>query len=76
MYKTIPEQEQRYIAKGFAKAKGWTMNQFTNKIMTEDEMKRLAKLEILDELEEMQLIQDHYFVLVACNEKYDPETLY
>merc|ERR1712070_445375 len=46
-YKTIPEQEARYIKKGYAKAKGWTMNEFTDKIMTDDELKRLAKLEIL-----------------------------
>ena len=39
----------------------------------DEEMVRVARLELLDEVEELVLIQDHYFVLVATNGDFEPK---
>ena len=40
---------------------------YDNKI-DEEEKRRVTKLELLDELEEFRLIQEHYFVSCASNQ--------
>eukprot|EP00392_Amoebophrya_sp_AT5.2_P007283 g7297.t1 len=69
-YKTIADQEERYKKLGFAEAKGWTMNEVMKSVFGQDEgaeLKRIGKLEFLDEIEELVLFLDHYFLLVASN---------
>ncbi|CAD7960656.1 unnamed protein product [Amoebophrya sp. A25] len=75
-YKTPADQEARYKALGFAEAKAWTMNEHERRVMTDEELKRIGRLEFLDEVEELRLFQDHYFLLVACNQGYKPEEIY
>ena len=75
-YKTIADQEQRYKNLGWTNAKGWTMNEHEKRVMTDDELRRIGKLEFLDEVEELRLFQDHYFLLVATNAGYNPETVF
>lgn len=75
-YRTIPEQEARYKKLGFDNTCAYTLNEHYDRTTTDAEKERLSKLEILDELEEFQLIQDHYFILVACNQKYDPTVIF
>merc|ERR1712110_1297495 len=71
-YASLEEQENRYKSQGWVGgAKAWTLNEIYGKIISEDEGKRIASLELLDELEEFRLIHDHYLLLVATgNQKY------
>jgi len=68
-YPSRDSQVPRYKSLGWGSVDSWTMNQVFNRWCFADqaEFKRVVRLELLDEVEEFQLIQDHYMVLVATS---------
>lgn len=76
-YATIDDQKKRYVALGWDRTAAYTLNQHYDRTVDDIEAARLAKLELLDEIEEFRLIMDHYFLLVATNgPRYDPKVIF
>ena len=65
-YPTLESQSQRYTSLGFDICNSIDMNHVWD-LVPQDEMHRVVKLEILDELEELTLIQAHYCLTFASN---------
>jgi hypothetical protein len=57
----LPSQEKRYLMHGFTESTSIDLNTVWENIPVE-EQKRVVKLELLDELEELNLIQAHYCI--------------
>ncbi|KAG0006417.1 hypothetical protein BGZ65_008284 [Modicella reniformis] len=63
-YPSLKSQEERFLSRGWLAAKAVSMNTLHN-ALPDDEMKRISNLEIFDEVEEWQLLADHYCVAWA-----------
>jgi len=68
-YPTQESHQQRYKTLGWKSASSLDMNGVYDEKIPLEEKQRITKLELLDELEEFRLIQEHYFVLVASNQE-------
>merc|ERR1712194_865812 len=77
-YSTLEDQVSRYKRLGWhclplkdsSSSTGvscWTLAEHQRRTQTEEETVRIAKLELLDELEELNLLQEHYLMLIACS---------
>lgn len=64
-YPTLEDQRQRYLTRGWQNAFIGDMNEIYNRRLDRTDVMRIQKIEWLDEIEEWQLIQAHYFVLIA-----------
>lgn len=53
-------QRERYLRLGWEKAEALNVLQVYEQWLTDDEKKRVAKVELLDELEEWRLLMQHY----------------
>ncbi|KAG0244104.1 S-adenosyl-L-methionine-dependent methyltransferase [Mortierella sp. GBAus27b] len=71
-YPSLKSQEERFLSRGWLAAKAVTMNVLYN-ILEEDEVKRTSNLEIFDEVEEWQLLADHYCVAWAYHARAHPQ---
>ncbi|KAF9360238.1 hypothetical protein BGX34_007878 [Mortierella sp. NVP85] len=67
-YPSLKSQEERFLARGWLAAKAVNMNTLHNSL-PDDDMKRISSLEIFDEIEEWQLLADHYCVAWAYHAK-------
>ncbi|KAK3818994.1 MAG: S-adenosyl-L-methionine-dependent methyltransferase [Benniella sp.] len=67
-YPSLKSQEERFLARGWLAAKAVNMNTLHSSLQ-DDEMKRISSLEIFDEIEEWQLLADHYCVAWAYHAK-------
>ncbi|KAF9438073.1 hypothetical protein BGZ76_009854 [Entomortierella beljakovae] len=63
-YPTLKSQEERFLSRGWTAAKAVSMNTLLDSL-PDEEMKRISKLEIFDEVEEWQLLAEHYCVAWA-----------
>lgn len=64
-YPTIESQMRRYKDLGWKEVSIMDMNTFYNSLISDDEKKRIKKLECLDEVEEMVMVCSH-FVIGVC----------
>ena len=64
-YPTLASLKARYEALGWTETCVRDMNDVYYNFLHKDEVKRIEKLEIFDELEEWHLIQGHYCITVA-----------
>ncbi|KAF9578598.1 hypothetical protein BGW38_005520 [Lunasporangiospora selenospora] len=69
-YPSLKSQEERFMSRGWISAKAVDMNTLHDSI-SEAEMKRISALEIFDEVEEWQLLAQHYCIAWAYNVKKD-----
>ena len=65
-YPTLDSHHVRYAEAGFSSYSGCTMREFFNNL-PESEQTRIKKLEIFDEIEEWELMGDHYCITWAWN---------
>ncbi|KAF9902734.1 hypothetical protein EC991_004585 [Linnemannia zychae] len=63
-YPSLKSQEERFTSRGWQAAKAVNMNKL-HESLCEQELRRISSLEIFDEVEEWQLLADHYCVAWA-----------
>lgn len=68
-FMTLPKIEQMYTDAGYAECRAVDMQRIFMEYIPMQEHQRIRKLEWLDELEEIALIQSHYFVSIARKRK-------
>ncbi|KAF9964320.1 hypothetical protein BGZ70_006626 [Mortierella alpina] len=73
-YPSLRSQEERFLSRGWLAAKAVDMNTL-HASLSDEEMKRISTLEIFDEVEEWQLLAQHYCVAWAYRVKaqQDPD---
>lgn len=64
-FKSLPEIQQMYTDCGFDSCRAVDMHTIFTQLLPKHEIQRIRKLEWLDELEEIALIQSHYFISIA-----------
>ncbi|GFE52954.1 hypothetical protein BaOVIS_003580 [Babesia ovis] len=69
-YQTIDSQIKRYTELGWEKVCIMDMNTLYNVLITDDEKRRIRKLECLDEIEEVAIVCRHY-VIGICGKQAD-----
>ncbi|KAK3823661.1 MAG: S-adenosyl-L-methionine-dependent methyltransferase [Linnemannia elongata] len=67
-YPSLKSQEERFTSRGWQAAQAVNMNKL-HESLSEQELKRISSLEIFDEVEEWQLLADHYCVAWAYQAK-------
>ncbi|KAI1317612.1 hypothetical protein EDD11_008182 [Mortierella claussenii] len=67
-YPSLKSQEERFLSRGWLAAKAVSMNTLHESV-SDDEAKRISGLEIFDEVEEWQMLADHYCVAWAFQAK-------
>lgn len=71
-YPELKDQEQRFLRLGWDHAKALDINMVHDTLLDPRDFSRMAKLEMLDEMEEWRLLSEHYCVAWAyksCNAK-------
>lgn len=66
-YPTLDSQKKRLLELGFDRSFAYDMNNAYNKLIDQKEKRRIERLEMLDELEEWNMIQAHYFISIGIN---------
>eukprot|EP01071_Lankesteria_metandrocarpae_P005572 Lankesteria_metandrocarpae@DN4044_c0_g1_i1.p1 len=69
-YPTLESQFKRYHSLGWTGSSALTMNQIYDTYLDREDVKRVEKLELFDEIEEWRLFGDHYFINVASNDHW------
>lgn len=64
-YPTLESQEKRFVDLGWETVKTNTMLSYYNNFVSLSEKKRIAAIEMLDEVEEWKLLMDHYTLTTA-----------
>eukprot|EP01039_Chlorochromonas_danica_P003766 gene3766-4116_t len=64
-YPTLEAEKEKFIHHGWDVAHSCTMKEFYNKATTAEEKARLKELEMLDEVEEWNMIMEHYSLTIA-----------
>jgi len=64
-YPTLDAQRQRYLDRGWDQCNLADMKEVYERHLDRKDVERIHRLELLDEFEEWNLIQSHYFLLVA-----------
>jgi len=67
----LPSQEKVYVDSGWNDVVAKDMNKVYTEFLSPQERSKAARIEILDEMEEWQLIQAHY--CIVCAKKYSPD---
>jgi tRNA wybutosine-synthesizing protein 4 len=65
-YPTLAAQSQRFTGNGWDTAESCTMKQFYLRAISDEEKARLKALEMLDEIEEWNMLMDHYSLTIAA----------
>ncbi len=69
LYPDVTSQEKRYTSRGWVGAKCVDMNEIYYKVIDQEDVRRIAKLEMFDEFEEWHLISAHYCFTMAVNDE-------
>jgi [phosphatase 2A protein]-leucine-carboxy methyltransferase len=64
-YPTLDSQEKRFVDLGWESVKVYTMLAYYDRFVSVEEKKRIAAIEMLDEVEEWKLLMGHYSLTVA-----------
>ena len=64
-YPSLSSQEERFLSHGWSSAKAITMRTAFYSLVSLTEQKRIAALEIFDEVEEWHLLMEHYSLTLA-----------
>lgn len=64
-FPTLESQRDRFTANGFDIANSCSMLQAYNNIISKEEKQRVSRLELLDEIEEWELLMNHYSLSIA-----------
>jgi len=65
-FPTLESQEKRYLERGWRFVHYMDMNEVYSSL-PDDDRARIEKIELLDEVEELKLMQAHYFILIASS---------
>ncbi|KAI0311489.1 leucine carboxyl methyltransferase [Amylostereum chailletii] len=66
-YPTFASLPQRFLRLGFSAARALTLREIRLRYIEADEQDRIAGLEMLDEIEELELVLDHYAITWGVN---------
>jgi tRNA wybutosine-synthesizing protein 4 len=66
----LPTQRQAYLDLGWDSAEALDMNDICNKILDRNELSRLNRIEMFDEMEEWRLLQAHYCIVWATRDTH------
>lgn len=69
-YPDLAAQIERMKQCGYEKADALDMNAVQRKLLAPEENARIARLEILDEFEELFLLQAHYCVVLGTHDAH------
>ena len=72
-YPTLISLEQRYTSLGWSHCTALDMNQVYYDFLPKEDVVRVQRIELFDELEEWHLIQGHYSISVAINDDILPQ---
>ena len=61
-YRDLASLSHRFLNLGFTKAQALTLREIRRRYIEPQELKRLSQLELLDEVEELELVLDHYAI--------------
>lgn len=64
-FPTLAAEANRFLSTGWTTAHSCTMHQFYNRCITAEEKLRIKDLEMVDEVEEWNMIMDHYSLTIA-----------
>lgn len=64
-YPELKDQEQRFLRLGWDHAKALDINMVHDTLLDPRDFSRMARLEMLDEMEEWRLLSEHYCVAWA-----------
>lgn len=64
-FPTLEAERNKFLNNGWCFAQSCTMRHFYDTVVTEEEKKRMKDLEIVDEVEEWNLIMEHYSLTIA-----------
>lgn len=70
-FQTIDQIRDSYLKAGFQSCEIQTMKDLFYKFISPQEISRIAKLEWMDEFEELDLMQSHYFISIAKKLSHD-----
>jgi O-methyltransferase involved in polyketide biosynthesis len=68
-YPDLQSQKKRMTDLGFTHSESMDMNKIYSNLLDKDEVRRISKIEFFDEYEEWILIQQHYCIVVATQDK-------
>lgn len=71
-YPDLPAQKKRMLDLGYAQVDALDMNKIYSSLLDKDEVKKISRIEFFDEYEEWVLIQQHYCIVLACQDKTEP----
>jgi len=61
-YPTVASLPERFTKHGFSSAYALTLREIRSSYIPMEELKRISKLEMLDEIEELELVLEHYAI--------------
>ncbi|KAL0955887.1 hypothetical protein HGRIS_002085 [Hohenbuehelia grisea] len=61
-YPTVESLPSRFLTRGFARAHAMTLRNIRTSCIDDVELERISKLEMLDEIEELELVLAHYAI--------------
>jgi len=67
-YPDLVSQKKRFESLGWENVVAYDMKTISDKLLTPSELARLKNIEMFDEIEEWNLIQAHYCIVVATND--------
>ncbi|KIJ31259.1 hypothetical protein M422DRAFT_36283 [Sphaerobolus stellatus SS14] len=70
-YPTLDDQTRRYTNNGFPSAHALSLKTIRSQYIDPKELNRISRIEMLDELEELELVLHHYFVSWAFKNATD-----
>lgn len=72
-FPTLEAESNRFLQAGWTAAYSITMKQFYNRCISDEEKARLKGLEMVDEVEEWNMLMDHYNLTVAVKNSAELE---
>jgi len=68
-YPDLESQKKRMLDLGFSFSEALDMNSIGSKLLEKEDVRRVSRLEPLDEFEELILIQAHYCIVIGTKDK-------
>ena len=75
-FPNLNEQKNRFLLTGWNNSKSCTMRYYYDHILTNENHNNIIKLEILDEVEEWNILMEHYSLTIAVKYDGDNNTIY
>jgi len=64
-FPTLEAQKERFLHTGWSDAHSCSMRFYYDKLLSQENKERISKLEIMDEVEEWNMLMEHYSLTIA-----------